>query len=200
MIPIPLIRDYHEVNGDLGQLLDLGHTHVTLSGADGQRLLLSGLTGAWNARIEVLGNVGPEFCAGMDADGLDVVCRGDAADGVGSRLSAGCVVVLGTAGSVSGYGQRGGMIVVRGDVGPRPGLRQRGGWLVTIVPDAQAPTDSKPRPPFLNDDLGTRPLIRVFTPGLGDRGSPNPGPVRDPIDIMSVVPTPWMDRIREFLP
>jgi glutamate synthase domain-containing protein 3 len=131
-IPVPELRDYHEINKELVRHLGLGRTHVRLEGVEGQRLLVSGLTGPWEAVIEVDGNAGPEVAAEMDAPGVTVVCRGTAADGAGRGLIAGTLIILGAAGAATGYLQRGGLIVAAGDAGPRPGLCQREGDLVLL--------------------------------------------------------------------
>lgn len=131
-LSIPDIRDYDRVNAELVQRLDEGCSFLRLAGAEGQRLLVARLSGAWNAVVEVEGRVGPEFAAELDAPGLTVVCRGDAADGAGRSLRAGRVVILGDAGVAIGYAQEGGTLVVAGSTGPRAGLGQRGGELVLL--------------------------------------------------------------------
>jgi glutamate synthase domain-containing protein 3 len=131
-IPVPELRDYHEINKELVRLLGLGQTRVRLEGVEGQRLLASGLSGPWEAIIEVEGNAGPELAAEMAAPGIIVACRGKAADGAGRGLVAGTLILLGEAGAATGYLQRGGLIVAAGDTGPRPGLNQRGGDLVLL--------------------------------------------------------------------
>jgi methylamine---glutamate N-methyltransferase subunit B len=128
-LPIQEIRDYQKVNAELIQRLDAGHSHVRLIGAEGQRLLVAGLAGAWNALVEVVGHAGPELAAGLNAPGLTVVCHGPAADGAGGSLLAGRLVVEGEAGPAVGYAQRGGTIIVIGDAGPRAGPNQSGGLL-----------------------------------------------------------------------
>jgi hypothetical protein len=95
-------------------------------------LLASGLSGPWEAIVEVDGNAGPELAAEMDAPGITVLCRGTAADGAGRGLVAGTLMLLGAAGAAAGYLQRGGLIVAAGDAGPRPGLCQQGGDLVLL--------------------------------------------------------------------
>lgn len=130
LISVPEVRDYQRINAELVVRLDEGHRRVRLVGAEGQRLLAAGLTGAWEAVVEVEGQAGPEFAAGLDAPGLTVVCRGPASDGAASRLRSGRVVVCGDAGPLVGYAQRGGNILVNGDAGPRAGLNQGGGVLI----------------------------------------------------------------------
>jgi methylamine---glutamate N-methyltransferase subunit B len=129
---VPELRDYHQINAELVRRLRLGQRHVRLEGVEGQRLLVAGLAGPWQALVEVDGNAGPELAAEMNAPGLTVVCRGTAADGAGRGLVAGTLVVLGPASAALGYLQQGGLIVAAGEVGPRPGLCQRGGELVLL--------------------------------------------------------------------
>lgn len=132
LIVIPEVRDYQRINSELVVRLDEGHSLVRLTGADGHRLLVSGISGNWNAVVEVEGRVGPEIGFGLNAPGLTVICRGDAADGAGSGLQAGLLVILGSAGHAVGYAQRGGTIVVTKDCGHRAGLNQSGGLLVLL--------------------------------------------------------------------
>jgi methylamine---glutamate N-methyltransferase subunit B len=82
-LPIPEIRDYQKINAELVALLDEGHRLVRLEGAEGQRLLASGLAGSWDAVIEIVGRTGPEVAANLDAPGLMIVARGSMADGAG---------------------------------------------------------------------------------------------------------------------
>jgi glutamate synthase domain-containing protein 3 len=130
VLTVPEIRDYQRINAELTVLLDEGRRHVRLAGVEGQRLLVFGLKGSWRAVVEVDGHAGPELAARLDAPGLTVVCRGDAADGAGSGLRAGRLLVLGSVGAAVGYAMRGGTVVVAGDSGPRAGLDQAGGTIV----------------------------------------------------------------------
>jgi glutamate synthase domain-containing protein 3 len=132
VVSIPDIRDYQKINAELVALLDAGHRRVRLAGAEGQRLLSSGLRGAWNASIELEGRAGTELAAALDAPGLTIVCRGPAADGAGRGLRAGRLVILEDAGPAVGYAMEGGTIVALGAVGPRAGLNQRGGQIVAF--------------------------------------------------------------------
>jgi methylamine---glutamate N-methyltransferase subunit B len=133
-ISIPDVRDYQRINAELAQILDAGHPRVILRGAENQRLLLSGLTGQWSALIEVEGSAGPELAAGLNAPNLVIACRGPAADGAGSALRAGTLLIEKDGGPAVGYAQRGGVIVVCGASGPRAGLNQSGGVLVLLGP------------------------------------------------------------------
>ena len=131
-VSIPDVRDYERINAELVQRLDGGHAHVRLVGAEGQRLLVAGLTGPWHALVEVEGRAGPELAAGLDAPGVTVVCRGGAADGAARGLRGGRVLVLGDAGSALAYAQEGGAVIAARGAGPRAGLNQRGGVLVLL--------------------------------------------------------------------
>lgn len=130
VLPVPEIRDYHAINAEIVAHLDAGRREIRLSGVRGQRLLASGLSGSWDAVIEVDGDAGPELAAGLDAPGLTVVGLGRAADGVASGMRAGRVLILGTVGIAFGYSQRGGLAIAAGDAGARAGLLQSGGDIV----------------------------------------------------------------------
>lgn len=123
------IRDYQRVNAELALLLDAGHRFVRLTGVERQRLLVSGLDLPWAATVVIDGDAGPELAAGLNAPALTVVCLGSAADGAGSRLAAGRLLVTGQALAAVGYAQTGGTIAIGGDAGPRAGLNQAGGCL-----------------------------------------------------------------------
>jgi glutamate synthase domain-containing protein 3 len=134
VLSIPEIRDYDRINAELVSRLDGGQAHVRLIGAEGQRLLLAGLSGAWSGLVEIEGTTGPELAAAMDAPGLSVVVRGATADGAASGLRAGRVILLGDAGDALGIGQEGGIILAAAGAGHRVGLGQRGGVLVVLGP------------------------------------------------------------------
>jgi glutamate synthase domain-containing protein 3 len=131
-IVVPELRDYHQINAELVRRLNRGDRHVRLDGVAGQRLLVQGLRGSWQALVEIVGDAGPELAAGLDAPGLTVVCRGPAADGAGRAIESGRLVILRQAGTALGYAQRGGLIVAAGGCGPRAGLQQRGGDLIVL--------------------------------------------------------------------
>lgn len=132
VISVPEIRDYHAVNAEMVRRLDAGDRSIRLTGVRGHRLLAAGLTGGWEAVIEIDGDAGPEFAAGLDAPSLTVVCRGRTEDGAASRLRAGRLLVLGEVGVAFGYAQSGGLAVAGGDAGARAGLGQSGGDLVLL--------------------------------------------------------------------
>jgi glutamate synthase domain-containing protein 3 len=131
-IPVPEVRDYHQINRRVAQWLDAGVRRIRLEGVERQRLLLNGLRGAWSAIVEVVGHAGPELAAGCDAPGLVVVAHGAVDDGAGRDLAAGVLAVRGPCGVAVGYRQRGGLIVACADAGPRAGLEQAGGRLVVL--------------------------------------------------------------------
>jgi hypothetical protein len=131
-LAIPEIRDYQKINAELLALLDRGHPLVRLEGAEGQRLLASGLSGPWVAVVEIIGRTGPEVAANLDAPGLTVVARGSTADGAARGLKSGRVMILGDAGDATGYEQSGGVLVISGSAGHRAGLAQSGGSLTIL--------------------------------------------------------------------
>ena len=128
-LSIPEIRDYQKINAELVALLDGGHPLVRLEGAEGQRLLASGLSGPWEAVVEIVGRTGPEVAADLDAPGLTVVAIGSTADGAGRGMKGGRLLILGDSGDSTGYAQSGGVLVVTGSSGHRTGLGQSGGCL-----------------------------------------------------------------------
>lgn len=164
-LAIPEIRDYQRINAELLSLLDKGHPRVRLEGAEGQRLLISGLSGPWKAVVEIEGRTGPELCAGLDAPGLTVVARGATADGAGRGLRAGALIVLGSAGDAAGYEQSGGLIAIVGPAGHRAGLAQSGGTLAVFGSIGRLPADRQAGGVFFvrGGPLGAHP-------GRGRRG------------------------------
>ncbi len=173
-LSIPEIRDYQKINSELVALLDQGHSLVRLEGAEGQRLLASGLTGSWSSTIEVIGRTGPEFGANLTAPNLVIVARGSTGDGVGSGLVDGRIMVIGDAADGAGYGQSGGMLMISGTTGHRAGLRQSGGTLALLGPVGRLAGDrqSGGRLFVSRNDLGPFPsrgqvggrLIRIDSP------------------------------------
>lgn len=130
VIPVPEIRDYLRINAEVVQALDAGAPRVVLAGVEGQRLLLAGLIGAWKGLIEIQGNAGPEFAAGLNAPGLTIVVHGHAADGAGRGLRSGRLLIQGDVSEAVGYRQAGGVVVVAGAAGDRAGLELGSGLLV----------------------------------------------------------------------
>lgn len=134
VLPVNEIRDYHRINLQVTQWLDAGVRHVRLTNVDAQRLLLAGLRGSWEARIDVEGTAGPELAGGLDAPGVVIYAKGGAADAAGCNFRGGRLLLLGPAGDGVGYQQGGGLIVVAGASGHRAGLEQTGGIIVLIGP------------------------------------------------------------------
>ncbi len=126
-VSVPEIRDYGRINPEIVRLLNEGHRQVRLTGVQGQRLLAAGLKGTWGAEIVLEGDAGPELAANLDAPGLSIICLGSAADGAGSGMKAGQLLVLGHAGDALGYEQAEGAIFAASSAGNRAGLRQSGG-------------------------------------------------------------------------
>lgn len=129
---IPEIRDYQRINAELIALLDRGHPQIHLEGAEGQRLLASGLSGQWHAVVEIQGPTGPELAANLDAPHLTIIARGSTRDGAARGLRSGRVLILGDAGDAAGYAQSGGILIVAGLTGHRAGLAQSGGVLAIL--------------------------------------------------------------------
>lgn len=127
---VPEIRDYGRINARVALLLDSGQGRIRLAGAEGQRLLVSGLSGPWQAVVEIDGRAGPELAANLDAPGLTILCQGSAADGAGRGLRSGRLLIAGDAGVAAGYAMTGGTLIVEGRAGPRAGLAMSGGVLV----------------------------------------------------------------------
>lgn len=134
ILPVNEVRDYHRINLQIMQWLDAGHRRIRLTNVEGQRLLLAGLSGPWEAQIDVEGVAGPELAVDLNASGLLVRVHGGAADAAGSHIWAGRLLILGPAGDGVGYRQGGGLIVVAGHSGHRAGLEQSGGALVLVGP------------------------------------------------------------------
>ncbi len=165
VIPVPEIRDYHEINKEIVRHLDEGRKTIRLSSVRGQRLLAAGLRGEWSATIVMEGDAGPELAAGLDAPGLIVIGLGSSADGAASGLRAGTVVLLGGAGPALGYAMRGGRVVAAGSVGPRAGLGQSGGEIVVLGEAGPLAAERQSGGRFVvgSGRLGPHP-------GLGQRG------------------------------
>ncbi|WP_165245884.1 glutamate synthase [Paludisphaera soli] len=158
-ISVTELRDYHQINAEVVRRLKRGATRIRLEGPAGHRLLLAGLRGPWRAVIEVEGDAGPELAAGMDAPNLNVVCKGASADGAGSRLIAGSLLLLGPTGSAVGYHQRGGLIVAASRVGPRAGLGMSGGDLVLFGPAASMAGERQSGGRLFLPDSGSGPHL-----------------------------------------
>jgi len=132
VLTVPEVRDYARINAQVLRWLDAGRTRIELAGVANQRLLLAGLEGRWEARIDVQGDAGPELAAGMNAPNLVVTCLGSAADAAGRELAGGTLRILGGAADCAGYRQRGGSLFIAGSVGHRAGLEMSGGLLVIL--------------------------------------------------------------------
>jgi len=158
-ISVPELRDYHQINAEIVRLLNRGERHVRLDGVERQRLLAAGLSGPWEATVELLGDAGPELAAGLDAPGLVVVCRGASADGAGSGLKAGRLILHGPTGTAVGYDQKGGLIVALDAAGPRAGLRMSGGRLVLCGPTGPLAGDGQTGGELLLPTTGVGPHV-----------------------------------------
>jgi len=58
-------------------------------------------------------------------DGLELVVRGNAQDGVANTMNDGKIIIHGDAGDTLGYAMRGGEVYVKGDVGYRVGIHMK---------------------------------------------------------------------------
>ena len=192
VIIVPEVRDYVRINAELVALLDSGHPRIRLDGAEGQRLLASGLVGPWRATIEIQGRTGPELAANIDAPGLRIVARGDTQDGAGRGLKAGIIVVVGDVGDGVGYAQSGGTLVVTGDAGHRAGLGQSGGILAVLGKSGRLAGDRQSGGTFFLGRGGVGPY-----PGLGRRGGRRVGWF-DPWDDQDR--TAWNDLVEAVSP
>jgi formylmethanofuran dehydrogenase subunit C len=132
VLSVPEVRDYARINAQVLRWLDSGRTRIELAGVANQRLLLAGLAGPWEARIDVQGDAGPELAASMNAPNVVVTCLGSAADAAGRELAGGTLRILGDASDCAGYRQRGGLILVAGSAGHRAGLEMSDGLMVIL--------------------------------------------------------------------
>jgi len=195
VIIVSEVRDYVRINAELVALLDSGHPRIRLEGAEGQRLLASGLAGPWQATVEIQGRTGPELAANLEGPGLRIVARGNTQDGAGRALRAGMILVVGDAGDGVGYAQSGGTLVVTRDVGHRAGLGQSGGILAVLGSTGRLAGDRQSGGTFF---LG-RGEVGPY-PGRGRRGGKRVGWL-DPWDDQNRIAwndvveavSPWVD-------
>lgn len=192
MIIVPEVRDYVRINAELVSLLDRGHRQIRLVGAEGQRLLASGLVGGWQSVIEVDGHTGPELAANLDAPRVRIVARGNTLDGVGRGLKSGLILVDGDAGDAVGYAQSGGSLVVTGSAGHRAGLGQSGGTLAVLSSTGRLAGDRQSGGIFFLGPGGTGPY-----PGRGQCGGRRVGWL-DPRDTLDQVA--WNDLVEAVSP
>jgi len=133
-IHLPEWRDSLAVNQEIRRALLSGRTNVHLTGARGDRLLLNGLTGSFEARIRIDGDVGTELARDLNAENLFVVVNGSVGSGTGMGMKAGTLCITGTSGALLGTQMQGGDIWAMSLVGSRAGYRATGGTLRTIHP------------------------------------------------------------------
>ena len=50
-IPVPELRDYHQINAEVVRRLDRGESRIRLDGPAGHRLLLAGLDGTGGSQL-----------------------------------------------------------------------------------------------------------------------------------------------------
>ena len=127
---LPEWRDSKAVTREVATALSLGTSAIHLTGARGDRLLLAELHGQWAATIRIDGNVGTEFCRGLDCPNLLIYLDGDSGSGAGLAMRSGTLAISGKAGSLVGSMVRGGEIWCLGPVGARLGHRADGGTII----------------------------------------------------------------------
>jgi glutamate synthase domain-containing protein 3 len=127
---LPEWRDSHAVTQQVGLALNKGYRQIFLTGARGDRLLLAGLSGPWEAEVRIDGDVGTEFARGLNASGLFVLVNGSSGAGVGYGLKAGTLVVAGKSGAMLGTHIEGGEIWALGFAGSRLAHCSKGGRIV----------------------------------------------------------------------
>jgi formylmethanofuran dehydrogenase subunit C len=127
---LPEWRDSKAVTREVATALSLGTSCIHLTGARGDRLLLADLQGQWAGKIRIDGNVGTEFCRGLDCPNLIVYLDGDTGSGAGLAMRSGTLAISGKAGSLVGSMIRGGQIWCLGPVGARLGHRADGGTII----------------------------------------------------------------------
>ncbi len=112
---------YKELNKKIREVAAKGGKEVALKNVNGQRYIGDGIKAKTTITIE--GVPGNDLGAFMD--GLEIIVKNNAQDGVGNTMNSGKIVVHGNAGDVLGYGMRGGRIFVRGCVGYRAGIHMK---------------------------------------------------------------------------
>lgn len=127
---LPEWRDSHAVTQQVGLALNKGYRQIFLTGARGDRLLLAGLSGPWEAEVRIDGDVGTEFARGLSASGLFVLVNGSSGAGAGYGLKAGTLVVAGKSGAMLGTHIEGGEIWALGFAGSRLAHCSKGGRIV----------------------------------------------------------------------
>jgi glutamate synthase domain-containing protein 3 len=127
---LPEWRDSHAVTQQVGLALNKGYRQISLTGARGDRLLLAGLSGPWEAEVRIDGDVGTEFARGLNATGLFVLVNGSSGAGAGYGLKAGTLVVAGKSGAMLGTHIEGGEIWALGFAGSRLAHCSKGGRIV----------------------------------------------------------------------
>lgn len=127
---LPEWRDSHAVTQQVGLALNKGYRQIFLTGARGDRLLLAGLSGPWEAEVRIDGDVGTEFARGLNSPSLFVLVNGSSGAGAGYGLKAGTLVVAEKSGSMLGTHIEGGEIWALGFAGSRLAHCSKGGRIV----------------------------------------------------------------------
>ncbi|MHB1127044.1 MAG: GltB/FmdC/FwdC-like GXGXG domain-containing protein [Bacillota bacterium] len=112
---------YADLNRIIKQALADGAQQITLKNVNGHRYIGDGIRG--RQRITIEGVPGNDLAAYMD--GLELVVKGNAQDGVANTMNDGLIIIHGDAGDTLGYAMRGGEVFVKGDVGYRVGIHMK---------------------------------------------------------------------------
>jgi glutamate synthase domain-containing protein 3 len=112
---------YKDLNERIQEVLADGAGEITLINVNGQRYIGNGIRS--KAKIVIEGVPGNDLAAFMD--GLTLIVKSNAQDGVCNTMNDGKVVIWGDAGDVLGYGMRGGKLFIKGNVGYRVGIHMK---------------------------------------------------------------------------
>jgi methylamine---glutamate N-methyltransferase subunit B len=124
-------RSAREINAEIRQLIEAGHSDIWIRSAGARHNLGVGLCVA-TARIHVQGSVG-YYGAGL-IDGPSFEIAGEAGWGLAESMLSGNVLVKGNAGNGAAAGIRGGTVVIYGSAAARLGISMKGG-LVLVAGD-----------------------------------------------------------------
>ncbi|MHB1419630.1 MAG: GltB/FmdC/FwdC-like GXGXG domain-containing protein [Bacillota bacterium] len=112
---------YADLNKLVKQALTDGAQQITIKNVNGHRYIGDGIRGRQKITIE--GVPGNDLAAYMD--GLELIVKGNAQDGVANTMNDGTIIIHGDAGDTLGYAMRGGEVFVKGDVGYRVGIHMK---------------------------------------------------------------------------
>lgn len=129
-IHLPEWRDSQAVSRQMVTALNRGVMRIHLTGARGDRLLLSRLAGDWSACVRIDGIVGTELARELDCPNLVILATGDVGAGAGAGMKAGRLLIQGNCGALAGTGLENGEIWCLGPAGNRLAHRASGGLVV----------------------------------------------------------------------